>query len=321
MMAPHVENGGPMAWWTRPMVRLLAALALPIAVPGIITLVLWALPGHPAEIICPPGICDGTEALAERWNLHLGPWHFYKTWLVNAFQGDFGASWRVQQGFPVADLILESLPATTMLVGLALVPLIAGAFLAAAGWIPKLLDPLWQAMGLVPAVILALFLAAQVEINYGALSYSGWPGQLRLLLGALVLGIADNALSGAVVGTRSVFETELRQRYVQIAVLRGESTMGNALPNVLPALIGQFRARTLHLMSGAVVVEVVMGIPGIGELLFDGTLLQDFGVVLAATWAFSLMSSGLLAFQGLGEIAVALWVRSSPSGVAQAEAA
>jgi peptide/nickel transport system permease protein len=299
------------------MVRLLAALALPILVPAIITMVLWALPGHPAEIICPPGICDGTEALAERWNLHLGPWHFFSTWIGNAIQGDFGNSWRVQQGFPVSELIWESLPATTMLVGLALVPLVVGAALAAAGWIPRFLDPLWQAVGLIPAVILALFLAAEVEITYGALSFSGWPGQLRLLLGALVLGVADNALTGALVGTRSVFESELQQRYVQIAVLRGESTLSNALPNVLPALIGQFRARTLHLMSGAVVVEVVMGIPGIGELLFDGTLMQDFGVVLAATWAFSLMSAGLLGAQAIAEIVVALWVRSSPGGVVQ----
>ena len=63
------------------------------------------------------------------------------------------------------------------------------------------------------------------------------------------------------------------------------------------------------------------GVPGLGELLFDGTLMQDFGVVLAATWAFSLMSAVLLGSQALAEIAVALWVRSSPSGVAEGAAA
>jgi peptide/nickel transport system permease protein len=302
------------------MVRLVAALGLPFAVPAVITAVLWALPGHPAEIICPPGICDGTEALAERWNLHLGPWHFYSTWLTDGMQGEFGNSWRVQQGFPVAELIWESLPATATLVGLAMVPLVLGSTLAAMGWLHRRLDPLWQLLGLVPAVILALFFAAQVEIEFGALSYDGWPATLRLLLGALVLGIADNALSGAVIGTRGVFEAEMKQRYVQIALLRGETPLANALPNVLPALIGQFRARALHLMSGAVVVEVVLGIPGLGELLFDGTLLQDFGVVLAATWAFSLLSASLLFAQAAGEIAVALWVRRSPAGVVEAGA-
>ena len=47
-------------------------------------------------------------------------------------------------------------------------------------------------------------------------------------------------------------------------------------------------------MSGAGIVEVVLGIPGLGELLWEGTLLQDFGVVLAAAWAFALLSGALL---------------------------
>ena len=89
---------------------------------------------------------------------------------------------------------------------------------------------------------------------------------------------------------------------MQIALLRGETPLSNALPNVLPALIGQFRARMLHVLSGTVIVEVVLGIPGLGELLWDGTLLQDFGVVLAAAWAFSLLSGVLLLAQAGAEV-------------------
>lgn len=299
----------------RPLVRLLAAVLLPLAVPAVITAALWLLPGDPAEIICPPGICDGTAALAERWGLDKGPVAFYTGWLSKAVVGDFGNSWRVAQGFPVADLLWESLPTTAVLVLLALVPLTLFSALAALGALPRRLDPVWQAMGLVPAVILALAFAAVVQINYGALSSDGWPATLRILFGALVLGVADGALASAVVGTRSVFEEEMKQRYIQIALLRGESELANALPNVLPALIGQLRGRVLHAMSGAVIVEVVLGIPGLGDLLWDGTLLQDFGVVLAAAWAFSLLSGGLLLAQGLSEIAVALYVRRTPAGV------
>lgn len=304
-----------MTWWTRPLVRLVAALLLPLAVPAVITLVLWALPGDPAEIICPREICEGTDALAERWGLDQGPWAFYTGWMAKALVGEFGNSWRVQQGFPVADLLWESIPATSELILLAIVPLTLGGMLAAFGAMPRRLDALWQGLGLVPAVILALICAAYVEISYGATSYSGWPATLRMLLGAVVLGFADGAFGAAVVGTRSTFEEEVKQRYIQIALLRGESTLSNALPNVLPALVGQLRARVLHVMSGTVVVEVVLGIPGLGELLFDGTLTQDFGVVLAATWAFSLLSAALLCFQALAEIAVTLWVRRHPSGV------
>jgi ABC-type dipeptide/oligopeptide/nickel transport system permease component len=85
------------------------------------------------------------------------------------------------------------------------------------------------------------------------------------------------------------------------------------LPNVMPALAGQMRARVLHLLSGAVVVEVVLGLPGVGDLLWSGTLLQDFGVVLAAATSFAAISGGLLCLQALVEIAVALHVRRAPA--------
>lgn len=308
-----------MNWWVRPLVRLFAALALPFLVPAVITGVMWILPGDPASIICPPAICTGAEDLAARWGLDQGPVHFYFNWLSNAATLEFGNSWRVSQGYPVYDLLVESLPTTALLCFLAMIPLVLGAVLAAKGWISQRLDPVWQALGLVPAVILALVFAAVVQINFGALSHDGLPGALRLLFGALVLGVADGALAGAILGTRSTLEEELKQRYVQIAVLRGESVLSNTLPNVLPSLVGQFRARVLHIMSGAVIVEVVLGIPGLGELLWDGTLQQDFGVVLTAAFAVGLLSAALLLAQALVEIAVAIHVRRTPAGVLEAQ--
>jgi ABC-type dipeptide/oligopeptide/nickel transport system permease component len=295
------------------LVRLGAALCLPLLVPALITGILWALPGDPASIICPPEICqEGTAELARHWNLDQGPVHFYTSWLGDALNGDLGRSWRMMQGAPVIDMLWEHIPNTALLVLLSLVPVLLASVAAAMGWMSARLDTLWQGVGLIPAVILSLLLAAYVEITYGAVSYEGWPGMLRLLLGALVLGIADGTLAGAVVGTRSVFEEEVKQRYVQIAVLRGESELANALPNVLPALVGQARARILNILSGTVVVEVVFNITGVGNLLWNGTLKSDFGVVLAAAWVFALFSAGLLVLQAVSEIALAMHIRRSP---------
>jgi ABC-type dipeptide/oligopeptide/nickel transport system permease component len=301
-----------LTWWIRPLVRLLAAILLPLAVPAALTAALWVLPGDPAEIMCPPGICTGREVLAERWGLDHGAWGFYTTWLGNAFHGDFGNSWRVAQGVPVRDLVLESLPATSEVVILAVLPLIVAMILSTTGRLPRQLDALWQAIGLVPAVILALAGAAIVQINYGALSYEGLPGFLRVVFAALVLCVADGALADAIGGTRTSFDEEYKQRYAQVSILRGETMLANALPNVLPALIGQLRARIVAVVSATVVVEVVLGVPGLGELLWSGTLLQDFGVVLAAAWAYALLSGALLLLQALSEIGIAIWVRSAP---------
>ena len=70
------------------------------------------------------------------------------------------------------------------------------------------------------------------------------------------------------------------------------------------------RARDLG--RAGVVVEVVLKIDGIGYLLWEATLKQDFGVLLAATWGFAVLSSALMLAQAAVEIGVARWVRRSP---------
>lgn len=299
-------------WWLRPAVRLVAALLLPVLVPAIITALIWALPGDPASIICPPESCGGTEVLAARWNLDAGPMAFFQGWMQAALEGDFGKSWRLMQGVAVAELLTSAVPNSLLLIALALVPLSLGSVLTAQGRLPSQADPLLQVVGLVPALVLALMAAAVVELTWGANSFSTQGGLARLLAGALVLGLADGALSGTITGTRALFETENKQRYVGVAVLRGERRLANTFPNVAPALAGQLRARVLHLLSGAVVVEAVLRIDGIGDLLWAGTLQQDFGVVLAAATGFALLSSTLLVVQAVVEIAVAWHVRRAP---------
>ncbi len=301
------------AWWIRPGVRLLAALSLPVLVPGIITALIWALPGDPAEIICPPATCGGTAELAARWNLDAGPWSFYSEWVGSALSGEFGRSWRVEQGLPVADLLWESTPVTVSLVGLALVPILLGAAGAATGLIPARADGVFSAVGLVPALVFALLGSAMIVVRFGAGAFGDEAMMWRLLIGAAVLGISDGAFASAVSGVRGLFQAERNQRYVSIAVLRGEEPLGNMLPNVAPALVGQMRARVLHLLSGAVVVEVVLGLTGVGDLLWAGTLLQDFGVVLAAATAFATLSALLLVVQALVEVVTAMHVRRTPA--------
>ena len=299
-------------WWLRPAVRLLVACMLPVAVPAIITALIWALPGDPAEIICPPQSCGGTASLAARWHLNAGPWSFYAGWLKSALVGDFGNSWRLHQGVAVATLLREAVPVTMALVGIALVPIAVGAWGAASGRLPMKLDPVLQASGLVPALVPALVAAALINISFGMDSLIGQAAYLRLVAGALVLGFADGAFSATVIAIRGMFKAENRQRYAHVALLRGERLISNTLPNVAPAMAGQLRARVLHLLSGAVVVEVVLQLDGLGDLLWGGTLLQDFGVVLAAATAFAALSALALAVQAIIEIITALHVRRHP---------
>ncbi|MEN0067913.1 MAG: ABC transporter permease subunit [Myxococcota bacterium] len=296
-------------WW-----RAFAALLLPFAVPAVITVALFALPGDPAELICPPQRCVGTQALAESWNLHRGPWAFYIDWMDAAFRGDLGNSWRVVQGTSVAKLVTTALPNTLGLVLLSMLGLFTGSLLGLVRGTVARLDVVWQVIGLAPAVMVALTAAAWVELTYGALSYGGVAGLWRLGLGAAALVLADGALANAVTGTRQTFESELTRRYIEVARLRGESVWANALPNLLPALARQWRARWLAVLSSLVVVEVVLRIEGLGELLFVGTLQQDFGIVLAATWLFAVASAAALLLQAVVDAWTSRWIRRVPVG-------
>jgi ABC-type dipeptide/oligopeptide/nickel transport system permease component len=293
-------------------VRIGAALVLPALVPAIITALIWALPGDPASLICPPKLCKGGAELAARWNLDGGPMQFFWGWVGNAVSLDFGRSWTAFQGMDVGTLLAESIPVTCMLVALSSIWTFTGVIGAATGWVSRRLDPLIQTTGTVPVLVLALVGAAIVDLSYGFGS-TGKEGQLaRLLIGSVVLGLADGAFAGAVIGTRGLFSRESKQRYVGVAILRGERELANTLPNVTPALAGQVRARLLHLLSGAVVVEVMLKIDGIGDLLWIGTLEQDFGLVLATATLFAVASALLLVLQALCEVVVALHVRWSP---------
>ncbi len=272
---------------------------------------LWALPGDPASIICPPETCTGRDALAERWNLNDGPLHYFTTWMQGVFHGDLGNSWRVATGVPVDSMVFDSVPNTVELLMFAMVPVLIGTVLAALDAVNEKADPFLQILGLVPALVLALVAAAWKTLTYGEMA----PGLVGIALGALVLGFSDGALSGAIIGTRSLFSAERQQRYVGVGILRGERVIENTLPNVLPALAGQFRARVIQLLSAAVVVEVILRINGLGDLLWRSALLQDFGLVLPVATCFALLSSVLLVMQAVVETLVALHVRRSPRGV------
>ena len=305
-------------WWIRPSIRVISAIFLPLLVPGIITFFIWALPGDPASNICPPEQCD-TAILAKEFNLDQGAWVFFTDWLAQAFSGDFGRSWRVMQGVKIQELLASAFPNTLLLLLFSLVPITIGALIGAFEIIRSKWDPMLIMIGIVPVVVFSLISAAVVEINYAGSDLEEQANWTRILMGALTLGFADAAFSGSLIGFRNTLIQEKNQRYVGVSILRGETVLSNTLPNVFNALTGQYRSRILHILSGLVIVEVIVGINGVGALLWKGTLKQDFGLVLATATIFAVISGLLLIVQAILECLVAMHIRKAPSDVRLAE--
>jgi len=301
---------------------MFAAFLLPILVPAIITMFIWALPGDPASIICPIETCglEQNRILAKELHLDEGMWSFFSHWISQAIQGDFGRSnyyglevLSFQEG--KVDLLSESIPNTSLLILFSLMIVSIASMLGSLNMPSKKWDPVIVMIGVIPVIVLALISGAVVEIAYPGAEFPNPKDWLKLIMGAVTLGFADAAFSGSLIGFRETFAREKNQRYVGISILRGESLFSNTFPNVANGLVGQYRARLLHILSGSVIVEVVVGISGVGDLLLRGTLNQDFSVVLAAAFIFSIFSALLLFFQAILECLIALHIRKAPSDI------
>ena len=251
---------------------------------------LYLLPGDPAEALLGPNVvsADQVEQLREQLGLNDPLYVQYGRFLSDAVRGDFGRSLRSRR--PVFEELLTQLPATLELtfgaLGLAIAigfPLGLIAALRPNTWIDSL-SMLVAVTGLaMPSFWLCLLLIFFFSVHLGWFPATGQGGLERLVLPVFALGYYAASLIARLV--RSATLEVLRQDYITTARAKGltgavvmyRHVMKNALIPVITILGVQFG----FLLGGTVVVETIFGRPGIGRLLVDGILYQDYRVVQA----------------------------------------
>lgn len=226
--------------------------------------------------------------LLERW------WR----WAGAALSGDLGYS-RLY-GRPVLEVLLPRLGATLLLMGTSLVLGIAMAIpagVAAArrpgGWVDRVADLLAFAMASVPSFWLALLLIVLFAVELGWLPAggdggavaTGWLDRLRHLLLPLVTMTLLTA--GALVRfVRLSVAEALTQDFIRTARAKGcgerRVVWGHAFGHALPPLLTIVALHLGSLVSGAVAVETVFAWPGMGKLIYDAVIGNDFSLALAA---------------------------------------
>ena len=222
----------------------------------------------------------------------------YLTWLSNVIRGDFGVSWF--SGNPVATTLSQRLPVTLSIVlaGLALSATISVLLGVAAalrgGWVDRTVQVVAIVGFALPSFLVALVLAYYVAVKAGLLPATGyvafgesptlWLKSIILPAVALAIGaIAATAqqIRGSMVNVLSMdYMRTLRSRGLPRRSLLYRHALRNAAPAGLTVLALQFVA----LVSGAVVVEKVFGLNGIGSMAFsassNGDLPELMGVVV-----------------------------------------
>lgn len=245
--------------------------------------------GDPALLLLGP---EGTEEDYQQLSKNLGldkplPVQ-YGLFLTRVARADFGES-HISQ-LPARDLLLERLPATLQLAGVAIVLTVAiGIPLGILSAVKRdtFLDLVAKFFAVLGIATPSFWIAIMLILLFGAIL--GWlptfgRGDWRhFILPAFVLSWAS--MAGMVRLVRSSMLEVLDSEYIKFARVKGlpeqRVVFKHALKNaVIPALT--FGGLTLAgLLNGSVVVEVVFAWPGIGRLMLQGITQRDFPVVQA----------------------------------------
>lgn len=285
---------------TRQVASLLVTL---LVVSLLIFTVMDLLPGDPAAIMLGTSATPETlAALRTQMGLDQPLPVRYLAWLAGVFQGDLGQSYTY--GVPVAGLMAErlwvTLPLALMAVTLSIaiaVPLGVQAAYRHNGPFDLLAGAISYVSIAVPAFWVGLLLIILFSTTLGWMPAGGFPGwDAGLLAGlqALLLPAVALALPQAGVLTRvsraAVLEV-MNEDFVRTARAKGLGERGavwrHALPNALIPVVTMIGLQFTFLIAGAVLVENVFNLPGLGRLAYQSLAQRDIIVMQDVVLFFS----------------------------------
>jgi peptide/nickel transport system permease protein len=280
--------------------RLASGVALVVALTSITYLLLYLSGGDIARTILGEQATAETVALKKQeLGLDQPLLTRFGDWLGNAVQGDLGVSWFTGQ--PVTDAITSRLAVTlSLVIGATIVSAVLAVALGVIaatrrGWADRAVQVLSVLGFAVPGFLVAVGLVLVFAIQLGwfnptgyvqfADSPTGWLSSVTLPVIALSVG----SIAGVAAQIRGSMIDALRLDYVRTLRSRGLSersvvykhVLRNAAGPALSVLAIQF----VGLIGGAVIVETIFAIPGLGQVAVGATSQGDIPLVMGLVLA------------------------------------
>lgn len=271
--------------------RIFGLVLTLIAISLLVFAVMALLPGDPAAITLGTSATPETlAALRHDMGLDQPLIVRYGQWLAGALTGDLGKSYTY--GVPVAGLIAERLAVTLPLAAFAVVlsvliavPLGVAAAAQRGGFF-DILAALFSQMGIaVPGFWVGLLLVLLFATSLGWMPAGGfpgwsnglWPALKSLVLPAVALALPQAAVLTRV--TRSAVLDTLHEDFARTAVAKGLSRSrvlwGHVVPNALVPVLTILGLQFTFLVAGAVLIENVFTLPGLGRLAYQALSQRD----------------------------------------------
>lgn len=261
-------------------------------------------PGDPAQVMAgEAGAADAeyVEQLRERFGLNRPLPE--QLWIYLRGYATLDLGYSVRQGEPVADLILERLPATLLLTGTAFaISLVLGTVLGALAaarqgrWSDSAITtaalvfyatPLFW-VALMSQIVFSLRLGWVPNVGFETVG-GGYTGLARwldighhLILPALTLGLFFTALYARMM--RASMLEVAGADFVKTARAKGLApgaiTRRHVARNAILPVVTLAGLQAGQLVGGAVLTETVFAWPGIGRLMYDALIQRDYNLLL-----------------------------------------
>jgi peptide/nickel transport system permease protein len=276
---------------TFPLILLGVSLLVFVAIRLVPGDAITAMLGTEAGLLTPVQRAALAEYFGIDQPIHIQYWR----WLTGLLEGNFGIS--TTYGRPVLGIILERFPLTlelallSMLIALAAgIP--AGVFAAthserASDLGVRLFAMIGQST---PSFVFALLIIYVLSVYFGYLPAMGTFTSLfddpianlsQLIFPAITLGLAFAASVTRI--SRAAMLDVLSEDYVRTARSKGATGRSvvwrHALPNALIPVVTLSGVEFGYLLGGAVIVEEIFALPGIGRLVLDAINQRDYALV------------------------------------------
>ena len=275
--------------------RLVSLLASLIVASLVVFAAVEIVPGDPARFML--GINaqpDTVAALRAELGLDRSLFERYFSWVGGLFTGDLGVSYTYRS--PVSEIVAERMQVSLPLAVYALVLTVVIAFpvgMIAAGSRGGAVDTLFTGatqLGIaVPNFWFALLLILLFSVNLGWFSaggFPGWeagllPGLQALTLPAIALALPQASILARVL--RSSLIDTLSDDYIRTARAKGlsagQALRRHALRNAMIPVFTIIGLQFSFLIAGAVIIENVFFLPGLGRLVLQAITQRDLIVV------------------------------------------
>jgi peptide/nickel transport system permease protein len=284
--------------------RLLLLIPTVLGVSIIVFLMMHFIPGDPVALLLGDYYTEATAAaIRAQYGLDQPLYIQYFKWITRLFVGDWGSS--IIANRPIFEDLMRRLPITLELIVLSM--FFALLIAVPAGVIAALRPYSWRDyaamttaligvsvpeffMGILLILFFALLWGILPAVGYVPPSESLWGNLQHMILPAVTLGLARAALLTRLV--RASMMEVIRLDYVTTARAKGVRewavVLKHALKNALIPTVTVLGLQVGFLIGGAIIVETVFSVPGVGSFGISAISLRDYPQVQAFVLLFAL---------------------------------